>query len=62
MLHDGGWPASVLSGLADLDALDAVVVAAANAPVRPHKSAAFLPEGAARGSRFSGRLTGRGGG
>jgi ATP-dependent Clp protease ATP-binding subunit ClpA len=38
-------PARALAGLADLDELDAVVVAAANAPVRPHENAAFLPEG-----------------
>ena len=37
--------ARALSGLADLDALDAAVVEAANAPVRPHQDAAFLPEG-----------------
>jgi hypothetical protein len=38
-------PARALSSLADLDALDAAVVEAANAPVRPHEDAAFLPEG-----------------
>lgn len=38
-------PARALAGLADLDELDAVVVAAADAPVRPHENAAFLPEG-----------------
>ena len=38
-------PARALAGLADLDALDAAVVAAANAPVRPHENAVFLPEG-----------------
>jgi len=38
-------PARALAGLADLDALDAAVVEAANAPVRPHEDAAFLPEG-----------------
>jgi ClpA/ClpB-like protein len=38
-------PARALAGLADLDALDAAVVEAANAPVRPHEHAAFLPEG-----------------
>jgi hypothetical protein len=37
--------ACALAGLADLDELDAVIVAAANAPVRPHENAAFLPEG-----------------
>jgi hypothetical protein len=37
-------PARALAGLADLDALDAAVVEAANAPVRPHEDAAFLPE------------------
>jgi hypothetical protein len=38
-------PARALAGLADLDALDAAVVEAADAPVRPHEDAAFLPEG-----------------
>jgi hypothetical protein len=38
-------PARALAGLADLDALDAAVVEAANAPLRPHEDAAFLPEG-----------------
>lgn len=38
-------PARALAGLADLDALDTAVVAAANAPVSPHEDAAFLPEG-----------------
>jgi hypothetical protein len=38
-------PARALAGLADLDALDAAVVEAANIPVRPHEHAAFLPEG-----------------
>lgn len=38
-------PARALAGLADLDALDAAVVAAASAPVGPHKDAAFPPEG-----------------
>jgi hypothetical protein len=38
-------PARALAGLADLDALDAALVEAANAPVRPHADAAFLPEG-----------------
>jgi hypothetical protein len=38
-------PARVLAGLADLDALDAAVVEAMNAPVRPHEDAVFLPEG-----------------
>lgn len=38
-------PARALAGLADLDALDAAVVEAASAPVRPHEDAAFLPEG-----------------
>jgi hypothetical protein len=38
-------PARALAGLADLDALDAAVVEAANAPVRPHENAVFLPEG-----------------
>jgi hypothetical protein len=38
-------PARALASLADLDALDAAVVEAANAPVRPHEDAAVLPEG-----------------
>jgi hypothetical protein len=38
-------PARALAGLADLDALDAAVVAAKNAPVGPHEDAVFLPEG-----------------
>ena len=38
-------PARALAGLADLDALDAAVMEAANAPVSPHEDAAFLPEG-----------------
>jgi Clp amino terminal domain, pathogenicity island component len=38
-------PARALAGLADLDALDAAVVEAANAPVTPHEDAAVLPEG-----------------
>jgi hypothetical protein len=38
-------PARALAGLADLDALDAAVVEAANAPVGPAEGAAFLPEG-----------------
>jgi Clp amino terminal domain, pathogenicity island component len=38
-------PARALAGLADLDTLDAAVVAAANAPVVPHQDAVFLPEG-----------------
>jgi hypothetical protein len=37
-------PARALAGLADLDALDAAIVEAANAPVRPHEHAAFLSE------------------
>jgi hypothetical protein len=37
-------PARALSRLADLDVLDAAVVEAANAPVRPHPDAALLPE------------------
>jgi hypothetical protein len=36
-------PARALAGLADLDALDAAVVEAANAPVRPAEGAVFLP-------------------
>lgn len=38
-------PARALASLADLDALDAAVVEAANAPIGPHADAAFLPEG-----------------
>jgi ClpA/ClpB-like protein len=38
-------PARALAGLADLDALDAAVVEAMNAPVEPHEDAVFLPEG-----------------
>jgi hypothetical protein len=38
-------PARALAGLADLDALEAAVVEAANAPVVPHEDAAFVPEG-----------------
>lgn len=38
-------PARALAGLADLDALDAAVVEAMNAPVGPHEDAVFLPEG-----------------
>jgi hypothetical protein len=38
-------PARALAGLADLDALDAGVVDAANAPVGPHEDSVFLPEG-----------------
>jgi len=38
-------PARALAGLADLDALDAAVVEAMNAPVVPVEDAVFLPEG-----------------
>jgi hypothetical protein len=38
-------PARALAGLADLDALDAAVVEAMNAPVGPHGGAVLLPEG-----------------
>lgn len=38
-------PARALAGLADLDALDAAVVAAANAPIGPSQGAAILPAG-----------------
>jgi len=38
-------PARALAGLADLDVLDAAVVAAMNAPVEPHEDAVLLPEG-----------------
>jgi hypothetical protein len=37
-------PARALAGLADLDALDAAVVAAAKAPVGPAEGAVFLPK------------------
>ena len=38
-------PARALAGLADLNELDAAVVAAAHAPVVPHPDAAILPAG-----------------
>ncbi len=38
-------PARALAGLADLDVLDAAIVEAAHAPVRPTADAVFLPEG-----------------
>jgi hypothetical protein len=38
-------PARALASLADLDALDAAVVEAMNAPIGPHEDAVFLPEG-----------------
>ena len=38
-------PARALARLADLGALDAAVVEAANAPVGPHEHAALLPDG-----------------
>jgi hypothetical protein len=38
-------PARALASLADLDALDAAVVEAADAPVVPHEDAVFLSEG-----------------
>jgi ClpA/ClpB-like protein len=38
-------PARALAGLADLDALDAAVVEAMNAPVGPHEDSVLLPEG-----------------
>jgi len=38
-------PARALAGLADLEALDAAVVAAMNAPIAPGEDAVFLPEG-----------------
>jgi hypothetical protein len=38
-------PARALAGLADLDALDAAVVEAMNAPIAPGEDAVFLPEG-----------------
>jgi hypothetical protein len=41
----GTVPARALAGLADLDSLDAAVVAAASAPVGPHEDAVFVPEG-----------------
>jgi hypothetical protein len=50
-------PARALAGLADLDELDAVVVAAADAPVRPHENAAFLPEGQQLDSALLGAIS-----
>ena len=41
----GTVPARALAGLADLDALEAAVVEAMNAPVGPAEGAVFLPEG-----------------
>ena len=38
-------PARALAGLADLDALDAALVEAMNAPVGPHENAVLVPEG-----------------
>jgi Clp amino terminal domain, pathogenicity island component len=38
-------PARALAGLADLDALEAAVLEAKNAPPGPHEGAVFLPEG-----------------
>jgi hypothetical protein len=38
-------PARALAGLADLDALEAAVLEAKNAPAGPGKDAVFLPEG-----------------
>jgi Clp amino terminal domain, pathogenicity island component len=38
-------PARALAGLAELDTLDAAIVAARNAPVGPHEDAVLLPEG-----------------
>jgi Clp amino terminal domain, pathogenicity island component len=46
-------PARALANLADLDALDAAVVAAANAPVGPAEEAVFLPEGQSLDSPLS---------
>jgi len=40
-----GVPAVALAGLADLDALEAAVLAAKNAPPRAPDTAAFLPDG-----------------
>jgi hypothetical protein len=40
-----GLPARVLAGLADLDAVEAAVLAAKNAPLRAPDDAAFLPDG-----------------
>jgi hypothetical protein len=51
-------PARALAGLADLDALDAAVVEAANAPVSPHEDAAFLPEGQQLDSPLSVAISG----
>ena len=49
--------ARALAGLADLGELDAVVVAAASAPVRPHENAAFLPEGQQLDSALLGAIS-----
>jgi hypothetical protein len=43
-------PARALAGLADLDALEAAVLEAKNAPPGPHEGAVFLPEGQAMDS------------
>jgi hypothetical protein len=40
-----GVPAVALAGLADLDAVEAAVLAAKNAPLRAPDTAAFLPDG-----------------
>jgi hypothetical protein len=46
IIHDrAGLPARVLAGLADLDAVEAAVLAAKNAPPRAPDDAVFLPEG-----------------
>jgi hypothetical protein len=41
----GGLPARVLAGQADLDEVEAAVLAAKNAPPRAPENAAFLPDG-----------------
>ena len=46
MLHDGGWPVTVISELADLDAVEAAVLEAKNAASSgPPEDAVFLPDG-----------------
>lgn len=42
--HRETVPARALAGLADLDALDAAVVAAKNTPAGPHEDAVILPD------------------
>jgi hypothetical protein len=47
MLHDGGWPVSVLAdaGILDADQAENAVVAAMSAPPRAPDDAVFLPDG-----------------